>query len=93
MATNKTTITRAEYLQLVGLRASAIRHVGQLKELVLAAVEITGEYEDRDGVRRPEKYGHASDLIWSDPDSRDGDVDGQLRKLGITVAGEGGPTP
>lgn len=72
---SKITITRAEYLQLLGMKMMSDRHLARLNELVDSARAITGE-ED--------KWGHMGDLMFTEDET----VDNQLRKLGITVLPE-----
>lgn len=72
MATTKTTITRAEYLQLVGLMALAERHNEKLKDIAVCALDLTGESDD---------MGHTYDAVYSG----EYDADGLLQRLGITV--------
>lgn len=72
------TITRSEYLQLLGLDALARKHNAALHDILEAMEEITGEAgTDRAG------EGHCADLVWSENLT----VDEQLPKLGITVEG------
>lgn len=68
----KTTITRAEYLQLLGLKIMADRHLSELDHLVDAAKSIVGE-ED--------KFAHMGDLMFTESMA----VDESLRKLEIKV--------
>lgn len=74
MTNEERTITRNEYLQLVGLIALAQRHNQALRELDEAARAIT--HEERDG--------HTSDTIY-DSFSLGVDVDDLLRRLKIAV--------
>lgn len=68
----KTTITRAEHLQLVGLLALAERYNRMLTEVHDAARQLTGEADD---------MGHTYDAVYSG----DQDADTLLQRLGITV--------
>lgn len=72
MTNEERTITRSEYLQLVGLMALAQRHNQALRELDEAARGIT--HEERDG--------HTSDAIY---DAFSLGVDDLLRRLKIAV--------
>jgi hypothetical protein len=72
------TITRSEYLQLLGLHALAKRHVEQLNDIERAACAITGQI--------PLAGTHTSDAIWN---ANDDTVDALLERLEITVLGEG----
>jgi hypothetical protein len=76
--TEVTEITRAQYLQLVGLLTLAQRHYVTLREIERAACEITGE-EFNEG-------GHTGDEIYTDGPP---DADDLLRRLGIAVREEG----
>jgi hypothetical protein len=71
------TITRPEYLQLIGLLALAQRHNAMLNEIAEAIRAITDE-RDRDGA--PNYSGHSFDAVWSDYSADD-----LLRKLDISV--------
>jgi hypothetical protein len=68
---SKSTITRAEYTQLLGLKLLAEQNVKKLDEYRDVAASIAGEEE---------KFGHIGDMIWSDQS-----VDETLSKLKITV--------
>lgn len=70
----KTTITRSEYLQLLGLRLLAQRANSELYRLIDAAGAIIGEDEPR--------RGHIGDTFWGDESD---DVDTMLRKMKVTV--------
>jgi len=72
----KNTITRAEYLQLLGLTIIANRACAEIKRLIEAAQAIVGEDS--------KEYGHIDDLMWSDQFT----VDEILRKLEIKVEAE-----
>jgi len=50
------TISRAEYLQLLGLAALAARHDAQLREIEATAREVLGDPDDASG--------HISDMIY-----------------------------
>jgi hypothetical protein len=67
----KKTVTKAERLQLVGLLALAKQHNEFLRQILSAAMEITGEEDDA---------GHTSDAVYSDYSA-----DALLRNMGITV--------
>ncbi|MBW3624083.1 MAG: hypothetical protein KY468_11805 [Armatimonadetes bacterium] len=72
------TISRNEYLQLVGLQTLAANHNRQLREIEKAAYAITGEGD------LSEDYlgGHTSDAMY---DTDNISVDDLLRRLEITV--------
>jgi len=70
--TDKTEITKAEFLQLTGLLVLAKRHNAALKEILAAVVEITGEKDEN---------GHGADGVYSDYSA-----EGLLDRLGITVS-------
>lgn len=76
----KTTITRNEYLQLVGLLTLAKRHCAALTDIAQACVAITDERDDDGDLM---DNGHTFDAVWSE-----GDADDLLRKLELTVAEE-----
>ncbi len=63
MSTSKTSITRSEYLQLLGLRKLAESYTETLNQLVVIGQKITGELDSRG---KPEYYGHLSDSIFGD---------------------------
>jgi hypothetical protein len=67
----KPTITRNEYLQLVGLLTVAKRHTAMLREIIPAVREIIGEQDDR---------GHSEDAVWGDYSPEE-----LLEKMEITV--------
>jgi hypothetical protein len=73
--TDKTEISRNEYLQLVGLLVLAKRHNDALDEIVRAAAEITGESDEYGG------FGLTGDVAYG----HDPDADALLRHLEITV--------
>jgi hypothetical protein len=77
VARAKPQITRAEYLQLLGLLTLAERHNKSLEEIRAAAAEITGE---RDSHGAPSDNGHTADAVYG---SRD--LDELLRLLNIAV--------
>lgn len=60
----KTKITKAEYLQIVGLLALAKTHNKALQEIDNAVAGILGA-EDEGGGGRP-YYGHVSDEVYDD---------------------------
>ena len=68
------TITRKQYHQLVGLLALAERQDRIMREILAAAVEITGE-DDRE-------TGHTADAMY---DGQRRDADALLERLNITV--------
>jgi hypothetical protein len=72
---SKTQITRAEYLQLLGLKMMGNQHLAKPNDLIETAREITGE-DDR--------WGHIGDMMFTE----DQTVDETLRKLSITVLPE-----
>jgi hypothetical protein len=76
--TDKTEISRSEYLQLVGLLTLAKRHTAALRDLERAAAEITGDREEYGS------FGLTSDVLYQD----DPDADDLLRRCGITVTPE-----
>jgi hypothetical protein len=67
----KASITRTEYLQLLGLLTVAKRHTAMLRELIPAVREILGQQEDR---------GHADDAVWGDYS-----IEELLEKMEVTV--------
>lgn len=77
MTTTPRTITRAQYLQLVGLHALAAHHIKAMDDLTMAALAIT---QERDGDGELDQRGHTNDLIWH---SRT--LDEGLKIMGITV--------
>lgn len=77
--TEKTTITKSEYLQLLGLKMLADESSRHQQELLKSASKITGEEHDRGG--------HTSDLIYDQNTS----VNHALKMLGITVVDSPSP--
>lgn len=75
--TTKTSITRDEYLQLLGLKTLSKEYNKILDLLTNAVQRITGEL-DHNG--NPEKSGHNSDFIFGDRE-----LDDMLRILEIKV--------
>jgi hypothetical protein len=71
----KTQITRAEYLQLLGMKTIGDQHLAALNELLAVACSIVGE-ED--------KWSHMGDCFWTD----DQTVAATLKKMEITVLPE-----
>jgi hypothetical protein len=69
----KKTVTRAQYLQLVGLLALAARYNRMLDEILAAATELLGV---------PWDEGHTSDEVFD----RRPDADDLLARLGVTIA-------
>jgi hypothetical protein len=67
------TITREQYLQLLGLKVLADKHNEALHDILSSAATITGEAEPLGG-------GHTDEMVWSDLD-----VDTTLNGLGIEV--------
>lgn len=67
----KTTITKHEYYELLGLLTLAQKYMSAVKDIENAACDITGDME----------LGHVSDYIYGS----DSDVDALLGKLGIAV--------
>lgn len=65
------TISKEQYLQLIGLLAVAEKHNGMLESILEAVREITGE-ED--------KFGHSADMIYGSTT-----LDNALEYLDITV--------
>lgn len=65
------TITRSQYLQLVGLLTLAARHNRDLRAIEKAALEITKEDE----------LGHTGDAVYGDSHT----ADSLLERLSITV--------
>lgn len=65
------TITKSEYLQLIGLLKVAEGYNAMLRSVAEAVRLITGEEDD---------LGHSSDAVYSDSSA-----DELLKKLGITV--------
>lgn len=55
------TITKTQYYQLLGLIFLANRAIKEIDNIVSAALEITGEKDDKG---RPETLGHTNDVIW-----------------------------
>ena len=74
---NKKEITKAEYLQLIGLKEVAKRYNAQLDFIYKVGQEITGEV---DHTGKPELYGHTCDYL---SDARE--LDDMLRLLEIKV--------
>jgi hypothetical protein len=72
---SKTQITRAEYLQLLGLKMMGNQHLAKLDDLIETAKEIVGE-EDQ--------WAHVGDMMFTESQT----VDETLRKLTITVLPE-----
>lgn len=70
--TDKTEITHAEYLQLLGLGLLAKNHTANLLDIVSSASALVGEKDNS---------GHAADEMWSDDPS----IDTLLERLSITV--------
>jgi hypothetical protein len=54
----KETITRAEYLQLLGLSLMASQHDQKMRDIRDSIYELLGTSEDDD------KHSHVSDLLW-----------------------------
>lgn len=71
--TDKTNITRTEYLQLLGLMELARRTMEQAKAIIGAAAAIVGDKND--------DLGHTADECYSSNPS----ADGLLKRLDITV--------
>lgn len=69
--TDKTEISKSEYLQLVGLLTLASQHERAMEDIRTAALQITGETDD---------CGHTCDAIWNGYSA-----DELLGKLGIKV--------
>ena len=57
---SKPTITRNEYLQVLGLLQLSLYHYNMLVDITKAVAVITGE--ENDGF---DYYGHVSDTVWS----------------------------
>lgn len=72
----KKKITRAEYLQLIGLLALAENYSRRMIEVQKSVAELLQINEESS------EHGHVSDVIWDDG-SRDADL--VLRKLKIEV--------
>lgn len=70
--TDKTEISKSEYLQLVVLLTLAERHRKMVEDIQAAAMEITGETDD---------CGHTCDAVWNDYSADD-----LLGKLSIKVS-------
>lgn len=68
----KDTLTRAEYLQLLGLLTLAKRHYMTIESISHAAQALTGE---------DNQHGVTDEAVWTG----DVDVDALLVKLGMTV--------
>ncbi|MGI4789230.1 MAG: hypothetical protein ACRYFS_10330 [Janthinobacterium lividum] len=77
--TPKTSISRNDYLRLLGLLTLAKDHNKALSALQRSAEEITGETGDG---TESGNYGHTADAIY---DEGSNSIDALLRKLGITV--------
>jgi hypothetical protein len=75
----KRTISRSEYLQLVGLLALSNDLTRQLKALERAAGELLREQPDDNGY-----YGHIGDEIYD----RTPSADALLKRLGIAIRPE-----
>jgi hypothetical protein len=71
--TEKTEVTEAERLQLMGLLMLAQQHNAKLKDIHQATQELTGETEE---------CGHCSDFVYSQPELG---ADLLLKNLGIKV--------
>ncbi len=65
------TITRSQYLQLLGLQTLAAHHIRTMDGLAAAAIAITREGVD---------MGHTYDLVWGNRN-----LDEALGLMGITV--------
>lgn len=72
--TDKTKITKTEYLQLIGLLTLAQANNEKQKDILKAVMTITGEVEDT---------GHSSDAVYMDYSA-----DELLERLGIKVREE-----
>ncbi len=70
--TEKTKVTPAEYLQLIGLLTLAKHHQEKMGDILLAVQELTGDINDD---------GHSSDAVFCDHNALD-----LLKKLGIVIA-------
>lgn len=77
------TITKFQYLQLLGLFTLAKNHYRFLEEITETVAEITKTQNDHDSGYP--YYGHVSDAIWSGDDMG---LDEMLRKLAISVKDE-----
>jgi len=71
------TITRSQYLQLLGLKTLADKHRAAMNDILNAMLDITDE-RDREGKR--DDMGHTCDVVWSDED-----LDKKLGYMGIEV--------
>jgi hypothetical protein len=69
----RSTISRSEYFQLIGLLVLAKRYNAMLTELVVAARAITGETDE---------MGHTADGVYCDYTA-----DAIMEKLGIQIEG------
>lgn len=74
----KTTITKREYHELCGLMVLSARHNRALREICMAAHDITGEPIDDDTWGG----GHCGDEVYS---TIEGSAEELLRRLEITV--------
>lgn len=84
--TNRGPLTRAEYLQVVGLLTLAGTHNQRMKEIEGALLAITGEI-NTDGTATPLNYGgYCGYAVW-DWEGR-GNADGLLALLGLAVESE-----
>jgi len=70
--TCKTTITRSEYLQIVGLLTLASEHEKQMAQILVSLGELTGETDPR--------LGHCCDAIYNGYTADD-----LLKKIGLSV--------
>jgi hypothetical protein len=73
----KETISRAEYLQLLGLSLMANQHAKKMEEIRDSIYELLGTSESDD------QHGHVSDLLWAG--DRNVSVNWLLKGLNITV--------
>jgi hypothetical protein len=73
------TITRAQYLQLLGLQLLAANHWRAIEDLEKAAYTITDE---RDGDGSLETCGHTSDILLD----KHATIDDLLKRLSIIVS-------
>lgn len=78
MANNKKTITRDDYLRLVGLLTLARDHNRVLRDIEHSVAGLVGAEDDSSG--GSSYYGHASDAVYSDYTA-----DEMLGRLEITV--------
>lgn len=70
--TKRNTISRNEYLQLLGLKTLAIKHNKDLESIRQAMIEITAEEDEQ---------GHTADTVWDNEQT----VDTMLFNLEIEV--------